>query len=312
MEEDPRRVSGQPRVVMEDHRGDRALRHTQDLANHTDTIAHQKSFYTNSFYTHFPFSFNNLSSNFIDLCKSLAGVIRTVVSDDEDIMANLWNLHSEALIDILDLTLDFDILELPPPIIEEVPDWYVNFINSDREPAKSPPRPTPLPLPEPSPPVLNPELPDLPPVETSPPELTWEEYLKLGGLEEVEAPSDEESLPQSPMPFVSPIPVPQFLPDESNTSASIEPESSMEWQHQRRNWISKEKVAGSGPCPAENTGHMLTLITMRQNPPSSHSTMSSPCPNTCIDDGKMASACGHPNPFPNRESKHETTQSQRK
>ncbi len=47
----------------------------------------------------------------------------------------------------MDMELDYDILEQPPPIEEEQPQWYVNFLNSDREPAEQPTQKTPDELP---------------------------------------------------------------------------------------------------------------------------------------------------------------------
>ena len=234
---------------MEDHRGVNALAPTPTLAPaETETESKSKSFYN----TYLLPSFSNSFSNFTDFKSVLAAVVQPVVSDDEDILGNLWNLHSEALADILDLSIDFDILEQPPPVIDEVPDWYINFLNSDREPAKSPPRPSPILTPEPPQlPAIDLVQPELPPISPPPPELSWEEYLKLAGLEEVEPPSDEESVPTTPSPPATPSVASPDPSAESGTDASIEPESSLEWQNKRRNWISKEKVTGSAACPAE-------------------------------------------------------------
>ena len=130
----------------------------------------------------------------------LAAVTQSMVSNEEDILANLWELHSEALCDIMNITLDYDILALPPPIVEEPPQWYINFLNSDREPAKSPTRPAREPTPEPPVdlPAIDNKLPELPALSPPPPEPSWEDYLAIAGLEEVEPLSDVDSLPQTP------------------------------------------------------------------------------------------------------------------
>lgn len=150
----------------------------------------------------------------------------------------------------------------------------INFINSDKDPAEpietTPPGFPDLP-PVPAPPSPTPPSPGTPPPElTMPdmPELTWDDYLMIDGLEEVEPVSDLEDIPTTPRrspPMTTP---PAIVIDSSNSSASddsgrispAEPESSMEYQIRRRNWISKEKVQGNGACPVENIGHMLSLI----------------------------------------------------
>jgi hypothetical protein len=98
-----------------------------------------------------------------------------MVSTDDDVLANLWDLHAHDLCDIMNMELDYDILELPRPIIEEPPQWYLNFINSDREPAKSPDKPVNESNPEPpnNLPATDLALPELPPITPPPPEPSW-------------------------------------------------------------------------------------------------------------------------------------------
>ena len=221
-------------------------------------------------------------------------------------------------------SIEYDILELPPPIEEEPPQWIVNFLNSDREPAESgdtsPPRGLPdLPLQDHTPSPL-PELtwndvdfldndssaesgntsappgfPDLPLQDRTPsptpyidepmlpymPDLPWEDYLTIAGLEEVEQVTDTEDMPPTPSQALSPsthLPIsspahPKDSPVEDIcTDSSAEPESSLEYQIQRRNWISKEKVQGNGACPVENMGHMLSLIPDYYQPESTFET----------------------------------------
>lgn len=123
---------------MKEHRGIRALSLSPKPPLQETELSFIQSFSK--------LSFTNNFFNFKYLTFVLAAVTKTVVSSD-DILASLWDLHSEALADILDMTIDYDILELPPPIIDEPPQWYVNFINSDREPAGSPLRNTDVPPP---------------------------------------------------------------------------------------------------------------------------------------------------------------------
>lgn len=294
---------------MEGHRGTRrqALTEPKPCSN-TDKIFSFVPFYT--------LNFSNNFLNFSSFQSALAAVSQLVVSSS-DVLAGLRDLHSEALADILDMEIEYDILELSPPIEDEPPQWMVNFINSDREPAESgdasPPRGVPdLPLQDPSPEPL-PELtwedldllgdspaesgdtmappvfPDLPLQDTTPspsppvdepymPDLPWEDYLMVAGLEEVEQMTDTEDMPSTTSPALTPptySPVSPSIHQEDSpvadicTDSSAEPESSLEYQIQRRNWISKEKVKGNGACPVEN---MLSLIPEYYQPESTFVT----------------------------------------
>ena len=257
-----------------------------------------------------PFSYLNFSnnfSNFYSFESALAAVTKLVVASN-DILAGLWDLHSEALADILDMEVEYDILELPPPIIEETPQWMLNFMSSDREPANpgdaSPPHelpdlpsqdriPTPLPeltwddvnfldSPNEPYPTLEPPEPYLDePLLPYMPELTWEDYLTIAGLEEIEQVTDTEDMPLTPSPATtpstySPVSDPAHAEaspvDAISTISPAEPVSSLEYQIQRRNWISKEKVRGNGACPVENVGHMLSLIPNYYQPESTFET----------------------------------------
>lgn len=220
--------------------------HPGTNGRHVTSIPRSSQETVSFLYNFLPFlNFSNSFYNFLDFQYALAAVSKLVVSSD-DILAGLWELHSEALADILDLTIDYDILEMPPPIQEEVPQWMVNFMSSDKEPAEPnnnpppgfpelPPNPTPSPPPLPSP-VPEPLLPDMP-------ELTWDDYLMIAGLEEIEPPSDHEELqePSSPTitqspvapPMPSPEPVNHTFVDDMSIGSSAEPESSMEFQIHR-------------------------------------------------------------------------------
>ena len=106
-------IRSQLRVPMEGHRGTERQSITKPESCSKNTVF-QKPF--------LPFlpilTFSNNSYNFSNFQLALAAVSQLVVSSD-DILAGLWNLHSEALADILDMTIDYDILELPPPSIAE-------------------------------------------------------------------------------------------------------------------------------------------------------------------------------------------------
>lgn len=98
---------------MEEHRGNRAL-----SLSPKPPLQESESFIP--FLPFQKFSFINSFSNFQELTYVLAAITKTVVSSD-DILDSLWDLHSEALADILDMSIEYEILELPPPIIDEPP-----------------------------------------------------------------------------------------------------------------------------------------------------------------------------------------------
>ena len=169
------------------------------------------------------------------------------------------------------MSLDYDVLKMPPPIMEEMPQWMLNFMSSDKELAEPNLPVSPPGFPEFSPldalGALSPLLATPEPLPPPMPELSWDYYFAIAGLEEIEPLSDEEELPQTPPPeqltptTSATLSAPSISSlEDKGTVSSAEPESSIEYQIHRRNWINKEKVQGNGACPGENIDHMLTII----------------------------------------------------
>lgn len=91
---------------MEEHRGIKR----QSLTPEPRSISKNNVSFLTTFLPYLTFS--NCFSNFSNFQIALAAVSKLVVSSD-DILAGLWNLHAEAMADILDMTLDYEILQLP-------------------------------------------------------------------------------------------------------------------------------------------------------------------------------------------------------
>ena len=123
---------------------------------------------------------------------------------------------------LLDLEFVYDLI--PPEILqpEPVPDWYINFLNSDREPAIQPDD------------IVDPPL--------SHEGETWEEYLARHNLVEEVPLSDNESLAQSATSNSSIDLESIFRPDHEVDA--VEPQ--LEYDLTSNDWETRRKMANQG------------------------------------------------------------------
>jgi len=178
------------------------------------------------------FSVNNNTSynSFISFKNSLAELVQAVVLQcGSESSAS----DAEMMQGLLDLDFVYDLL--PPEILqpEPTPEWFINFLNSDREPAIQPDE------------IVDPPL--------SHEGETWEKYCTRNNLVEEEPLSDNESIAQSTTSNMSIDLESQFQPNQETGTS----EPQFEFDLTSNEWQTRWKMVAQGLKGAPQSETML-------------------------------------------------------